>query len=184
MPNSQRTASPKQFAANRANATRSTGPRTPEGKARSAQNARKHGFTASTYTAVEAEDLHEVAKLRADLLASYQPVDSREILAIESMACAQQALFRSMRIEADLFTGGADGRNYWPLERALPLLMRYRAKTERDYRRALDAFDQLKALRGEFPTEPNIRPNLNQRNPLAPQETNPPTTARPSTVPP
>jgi hypothetical protein len=47
MPNSQNTASPEQFAANRANAAKSPGPRSPEGKARSAQNARKHGFAAA-----------------------------------------------------------------------------------------------------------------------------------------
>src|ERR1035437_1343124 len=38
-----------QLAANRANAAQSTGPRSPEGKARSALNSRKHGFTASTF---------------------------------------------------------------------------------------------------------------------------------------
>ena len=38
--------SDKKLAANRANAAQSTGPRFPEGKARSAQNSRKHGFTA------------------------------------------------------------------------------------------------------------------------------------------
>jgi hypothetical protein len=49
MPHSQQPVSPERLAANRANAAKSTGPGTPQGKARSAQNARKHGFTASTF---------------------------------------------------------------------------------------------------------------------------------------
>src|SRR5438105_1204336 len=44
--------SPKRLAANRANAAKSTGPRTEAGKARSAQNARTHGFTAPTSSAL------------------------------------------------------------------------------------------------------------------------------------
>ena len=42
-----RKSSPARLAANRANALRSTGPRTAEGKARSSQNATTHGLTAS-----------------------------------------------------------------------------------------------------------------------------------------
>ena len=38
----------KQFAANRANARRSTGPRTEEGKQQSRRNAVRHGLTADT----------------------------------------------------------------------------------------------------------------------------------------
>ena len=38
-------ASERTIAANRSNATASTGPRTPHGKARASRNARKHGFT-------------------------------------------------------------------------------------------------------------------------------------------
>jgi len=41
MPHSQNPVSPARLAANRANAAKSTGPRTPQGKARSAQNACK-----------------------------------------------------------------------------------------------------------------------------------------------
>jgi hypothetical protein len=44
--------SDKQLAANRANTLKSTGPRAPEGKARSSQNARTHGFTTSTFAVV------------------------------------------------------------------------------------------------------------------------------------
>src|ERR1017187_8173118 len=57
MPHSQDTVSPEQLAANRANAAKSTGPRTSQGKARSAQNARKHGFTGSTFAVVRLEEL-------------------------------------------------------------------------------------------------------------------------------
>src|ERR1039458_8017720 len=92
--------SDNQLAANRANAAQSTGPRSPEGKARSAQNARKHGFTASTFAVVRLEELDEVAHLKDDLLAVYQPVNSQELFALERIALAQQALLRAARLEA------------------------------------------------------------------------------------
>src|SRR5215831_1246999 len=100
--------SEKQLAANRANAARSTGPRTPEGKARSAQNARKHGFTGSTFSVVRLEDLQEIANLRADLVACYQPVNSQELFALERMAIAQQTILRTARLEAGLCTTTLD----------------------------------------------------------------------------
>ena len=93
-----------QLAANRANAAKSTGPRTPEGKARSACNARTHGFTASTFAVVGLEDLDEVAHLKADLTAVYQPVNSQELFALERMALTQQAMLRAARLESGLFT--------------------------------------------------------------------------------
>ena len=104
MPNSQNSASPEQLAANRANAAKSTGPRTPQGKARSAQNARKHGFTAFTFAVVRLEDLQEVAHLKDALLAVFQPVNSQELFAIERIALTQQALLRAARLESGLFT--------------------------------------------------------------------------------
>src|ERR1041384_7666426 len=99
----RRSISEKQLAANRANAARSTGPRTPEGKARSARNSRRHGFTASTFAVIRLEELNEIDHLRADLLAVYQPVNSQELFAIERIALAQQALLRAARLEAGLF---------------------------------------------------------------------------------
>src|ERR1035437_7684745 len=104
MPNSQNHVSPEQLAANRANAAKSTGPRTPEGKTRSAQNARKHGFTASSCAVVRLEDLNEVAHLKDDLVAVYQPVNSQELFALERIALAQQTILRAARLESGLFT--------------------------------------------------------------------------------
>ncbi len=104
MPHPKTPVSPKQLAANRANAAKSTGPRTAPGKARSAQNARKHGFTASTFAVVRLEDLQEIAHLKEDLVALYQPVDSQELFALERITLAQQSLLRAARLEAGLFT--------------------------------------------------------------------------------
>ncbi len=186
--------SEKQHAANRANAAKSTGPRTPEGKARSAQNARAHGFTASTFGVVRLEDLHEIAHLRTDLIAVYQPVNSQELFALESMALAQQETLRAARLGSGIFTTcldmalNHDGAPFTPMspdlvgdlsldieitlaqnrnfaladgfhrlarkDNTFPLFLRYKAQTERLYRRAVEEFDRLKRLRPELPKEP------------------------------
>src|SRR5262249_23385394 len=100
----KKTITDKQIAANRANARRSTGPRTPDGKARSAQNRRLHAFKASTFGIVRLEDLQEIDRLKADLVAAYQPANPQELFAIERIALCQQALLRAARLEAGLFT--------------------------------------------------------------------------------
>src|ERR1039457_2304900 len=79
MPHPQRLVSLRRLAANRANATSSTGPRSTQGEARSAQNARKHGFTAANFADVSPEDLRAVANLKADLISLYRPVNSTEL---------------------------------------------------------------------------------------------------------
>ena len=125
MPDSPKQLSPSQLAANRANAARSTGPSTPQGKARASQNARKHGFTAASFVVVRLEDLQEVAHLKADLLAAYHPVNSKELFAIERIALAQQALVRAARLESGLFTScineafDSSGTPFIPMNREL-----------------------------------------------------------------
>src|SRR5256885_3914583 len=117
--------SDKQLAANRANAAKSTGPRTPEGKARSARNACTHGFTASSFAVVRLEELDEIARLKQDLVAVYQPVNSQEMFALEQMALAQQTMFRAARIESGFFTNCLDNHinaNDVPVSPMSPLL--------------------------------------------------------------
>ena len=219
--------SPAALAANRANAALSTGPRTPEGKAVSAQNARRHGFATSSFAVVRLEDLQEVALLLADLVAVYQPVNSQESFALERMAVAQQTIRRAARLEAGLFTNclnealnvsndepflpmnqqlagdgdievtRAQNRNFLLAEgfhhltrqsNSWSLFLRYQAQAERLYRRALEEFDRLKALRNELPNEPvsDPEPEVNTdpyaqspTNPFAPPETAPAPPAAP-----
>ena len=64
------TCSPAQLAANRANAQKSTGPKTPEGKAQSRANALKHGLCAS---ALIPEDLDLIQERSSDFYRTLKP---------------------------------------------------------------------------------------------------------------
>ena len=96
--------SQKRLAANRANAVRSTGPRTAGGKARSAQNARRHGFTASSFAVLRIEDVNELSILRAEAIHVYAPVNSEELFAVERIALCKLSILRAARLEAGMFT--------------------------------------------------------------------------------
>jgi hypothetical protein len=78
-------ASEKQVEANRANARKSTGPKTAEGRARSRANAWKHGLTASTLIIV-GEEPDEFDELRAALIDSYDPQSPWERELVERLA--------------------------------------------------------------------------------------------------
>ncbi|MGO9096230.1 MAG: hypothetical protein ACLQGV_13525 [Bryobacteraceae bacterium] len=108
MPTKSSTISPKRLAAGAppgpANAARSTGPRSPRGKTIAAQNSRQHGFAAANFAVIRLEELDAVARLRQDLIALYQPINSQELFAIERMALAQQSLLRSAALETGLFS--------------------------------------------------------------------------------
>lgn len=78
-------ASEKQIEANRANAKRSTGPKTAEGRTRSRANAWKHGLTADTLVII-GEVPDEFDELRIALLDSYDPQSPWESELVERLA--------------------------------------------------------------------------------------------------
>ena len=104
MSKSTKPVSEKRAAANRDNAAKSTGFTTPEGKARSAQNAYKHGFAAANFAVVRLEELDSLAQLHAETLAAYQPVNSEERFAVERTSLAKQELRRCSALGAGLHT--------------------------------------------------------------------------------
>ncbi len=96
--------SERRLAANRANAQKSTGPRTPEGKAASSRNAVRHGFRSATFAVVRLEELDEVANFKADAVFCYKPVNAEELAAVEQIARFRHQMIRAGRLEAGLFT--------------------------------------------------------------------------------
>ena len=93
--------SQRQFEANRANAKRSTGPRTSDGKARSRMNAVKHGLTAK-YIVIGDEDPDEFEALRADLESDFQPSTRLEYELVDRLAGLIWRLRRVPGVEAAL----------------------------------------------------------------------------------
>src|SRR5271156_2499021 len=92
--------SPAQLAANQANAQHSTGPRTPEGKARSAQNATKHGlFSRDHWTgaALIGEDPASFDTLLAEWMEDCDPQDRCERDLVHRIAALTWRLSRVHR---------------------------------------------------------------------------------------
>jgi hypothetical protein len=94
--------SEKQMEANRSNALKSTGPCSPAGKARVAQNAVKHGLLAQDIV-IEGESQAAFDYLRDRLLVQLAPVGEVELLLAERIIASYWRLRRAGRIEVDLF---------------------------------------------------------------------------------
>ena len=154
-------ASDAQIIANQANAQRSTGPVTPQGKARVSQNAVRHGLTAK-HLVVRAGEREEFDAIQQSLLAELDPQGAIETITFHELLHAAWSLHRLRGIEVELASGGpadfASSGNTAGLER----LSRYQARAQRAYYRALKELRILqtnRALRAEKlddPHDPNI----------------------------
>ena len=88
--------------ANRRNAAKSTGPRTPEGKATARLNAMKHGLL-SQNVLLPGEDGEALRELGEELRAELQPVGEMESLLVGRIIGAVWRLERVRRVEAGIF---------------------------------------------------------------------------------
>ena len=73
--------------ANRANAQKSTGPKTPEGKAKVAGNALRHGLCASNFV-ILTEDVGQFNEYRQSYMGRFGPRDGVEIDLIDRIVHA------------------------------------------------------------------------------------------------
>ncbi|MFN7918933.1 MAG: hypothetical protein U0Q16_02485 [Bryobacteraceae bacterium] len=124
--------------ANRANAQKSTGPRTPEGKAVSSRNAVTHGLFSATF-AVAPEDRDEFdifLELQRDEL---RPQGINEELVFSNLVQAAWKTEKTRRLEAEALLEQNEAK--------LDRYTRYTAQFERAYYRALAELRKLQTER-------------------------------------
>ena len=156
--------------ASRRNGAMSRGPRTPEGKARSAQNALKHGLRAQRVVVLADEDGAGFRALEAALLEELAPAGALQAVLAQRVAVAAWRLARADRIEAELL---ADQRGEPDLglvltrdghgARAFPTLLRYRGTALAELTRCLRALKALQAEHAAAAELPAGRPSQPDR---------------------
>jgi hypothetical protein len=98
--------SDQQTAANRANAMLSTGPRTPEGKQRSAANSTRHALSGRP-AVLPQENADEFQQLQTDYFDQFSPQNPHESFLVEQMIHARWRIARIQRLELRLLSDAA-----------------------------------------------------------------------------
>jgi hypothetical protein len=152
---------------NRANAKKSTGPKTEAGKARSAMNATKHGLAGQTVV-LPGEDLAAFESLRKRFFAELRPKGILEEQCVETITNKTWLLARADALQNNIFAQGkmkhahrietGDPRVHAALTAVhtftehinnLDKLSRYEARHHKMYREALASLKELQTERKE-----------------------------------
>ncbi|HEX6012837.1 MAG TPA: hypothetical protein VFY87_13780 [Geminicoccaceae bacterium] len=162
----------------RRNGALSRGPATPEGKARSARNSTRHGLCAKTLVLGADEDVAALAALRGALAARHLPRDAGEAHWVEELAFAawRQRRLRALEAEALARAGAAaEDADAAPALPSLSTLIRYRARLDRDWRRAGEELEALRRDRAVPPSPAQLRvvADLIERGQAAAADTTP-----------
>lgn len=112
--------SERKLEANRANALKSTGPRTEAGKARSSRNATRHGLLAEAATLL-AEPNQELQSLLDNYRADFRPASTHEEMLVRELAVADWRLRQITRIEIGLMSATMRECHRGALEHSEPL---------------------------------------------------------------
>jgi hypothetical protein len=171
----------------RMNGAKSNGPVTPEGKARSSVNSRKHGFNSATIV-LPGESAEHFQLLLADYMDQFQPQTGVEADLVEIMAVSRWRLRRLLAIEShqlhvemarrkkqiieDFPHADHDVRLAYVFQKlsdngsSLALILRYEAQINRSYDKALKQLQQLQSTRPPAaPSAPSEEPVGSFRNP-------------------
>ena len=156
-------ATEKQFEANRQNAQKSTGPKTPEGRAAVRLNGVKHGLTAETIV-LKGESEADFTNLFDSLEAEHAPTSPTEEALVVQLAMATWRLRRLYHQEAGFYTcqlqslmgmqkdlnlddAGRMGHAAAWSESTLNMFNRQESRMERTFYRALHELQRLRKER-------------------------------------
>jgi hypothetical protein len=195
---SEKVISMRRQAANRANAQKSTGPKSPEGKARAAANAVRHGLAASNFV-ILTEDVGQFNGFRQSYMDRFGPRDGVEVDLIDRMVHAAWTERRTWSMENDAIDlqvrrmapalaaeiGGATNgdRAARAIEElakqpTLALLHRYAARLSNEFQRALKTLLELREKVPLIPAGTSVAqasacedPPPCETNPIPPSDT-------------
>ena len=161
--------SERQLEANRRNAAKSHGPKTPEGRAAVRHNALKHGFTAAEIILPTVEEEIDFEQFRYAFEEEYRPVGPTEEVLVEDMVISRWRLNRIRKMEPGFFAMELDSRKeatakYFSHLNAqahlaaaishdafhddvLGKMSRHEGRFERTFYKALKELQRLRALR-------------------------------------
>ena len=156
-------ATDKQIAANRLNALKSTGPKTPEGRAAVRLNGVKHGLTAKTLV-LPGENESDFIALLESHEAEHSPATPTEEALVLQLVMADWRLRRLYHQEAGFYacrmgetndsrkSRGLDDHGHWGLvadrsNQTLTMFHRQEVRLERTFHRTLNELRRLRAER-------------------------------------
>ncbi len=130
----------------------STGPRTPEGLARSSQNARKHGLSSPTsiFVMMPGEDPHEWVQLVDDLNQEFQPATRTERILVNDMAQSHWLTQRAINLQTSHIED----------PKSFALYLRYQTTHHRAYYRALKQLVTMQQSRTKTGEKSVLYPKL------------------------
>ena len=141
--------SEKQQQANRQNAQKSTGPKTPEGREAIRFNALTYGLR-TRQTILERENAREYSELWDELDAEWQPQTRTGRIYLETMVTSQWLLKRIAESEQQIYTIANVEQRF----KMLAYVYKMRAQLERSFRTAVADMKQSQKERKAVQTQP------------------------------
>lgn len=136
--------SPRKVEANRRNAQHSTGPQTPEGKAKSSQNSTTHGiFVKKFLNGATPETVAELETLAAGIREHYQPIGMLEEILMQKIVVEAARYDRVLGFEHQQLTSN----HAFHFSKAIDCIDRYTTSTSRALFRAIEELERFQAAR-------------------------------------